>query len=95
MTKRIICYLKAIPFYLRTGEFIPHVFKDTYERAIVITDGRTFRVSENLEHTAKEHVFPNGCLIRSRCKYCGAEDLSWYRDYDEWMRYVAPRNEYS
>lgn len=83
MFRKIICWVRAIPLWLRCGEFVPHVYTQEYEKANIIATDHSFRVSEGLQHTADETVYQNACLIRSRCKYCGHEDLSWYHSWEE------------
>lgn len=78
--KRCLCIAKAVRDFFRHGVWIPHVYRDTYEKAIIIATDHNFRVSENYEHTADETVHKDAYLIRSRCIYCGKEDLSWARD---------------
>lgn len=77
--KRIFCYLKAIPFYIRSGVWCPHVYEeyDKYD-GIVITTDHGFRVSDNLMHGKNEQIHPQATIIKSKCVCCGKEDLSWY-----------------
>lgn len=72
--------------FLRCGEFSSHIFKDTFEPAIIIATDKNFRVSDTLRHSQEETVHPNACLIKSKCIYCGKEELSWHRNYIEWMK---------
>lgn len=83
MIKKLICYLKAIPFFLRTWEWVPHVYREEYEKATIISTDRSFRVSTGYEHSPGEKVYKNACLIRQRCKYCGHEKFGWYESWDE------------
>ena len=71
------CTIKAVPFLLSSGEWVPHVFSDTEEPAIIISTDTGFRVSRDLRHGPGETVHKNAVLIRSRCIYCGKEELSW------------------
>lgn len=88
MIRKIICWLKAIPFYLRTGLWVQHCYEDTYEKAIIVCTDTKFKASDNFFHTSGERIYPKACLIRSRCIYCGHKDVSWYKDYDEYMAIV-------
>ncbi len=77
--KRIFCYLKAIPFFLKSGVWCPHVYHDeSKETAIIISNDNGFRVSNNWLHGENERVHKNATLIRSKCIHCGKEELSWY-----------------
>ena len=77
--KKIICYIKALPFFIKKGIWCPHVYKEyARENAIIISTDNGFRVSNNLLHTNKETVHPKAILIKSKCKCCGNEDWAWY-----------------
>lgn len=81
------CYARAVLDLLLHWVWIPHVYEEVdYERCIIISTDRSFRVSRSLEHTVGETVHKDACLIRSRCIYCGKEDLSWIPDWTEAMR---------
>lgn len=75
--KRIKCCLKALKDLFKSGVWIPHVYRDSEEPAIIIATAHGFRVSDSYVHTAGEMVYPDAILIRSRCIYCGVEHLSW------------------
>lgn len=77
--KQIKCYLKAFKDLFKLGVWIPHVYRDTEEPAIIIATAYSFRVADSYAHTAGETVYPDAILIRSRCIYCGVEHLSWKR----------------
>ena len=77
MIGRIKCFLIAILDYIKYGSFTQHLFIDTEEPAIIIATDTSFRVSDNFQHEPGETVYPNATLIRSKCKYCGYESLSW------------------
>ena len=76
--KRLICWFKAIPLWLRSGYFVPHLYESAFEDAIIIATEKGFRVSDNYKHTADETVYPNAVLERCRCIYCGHETQGWY-----------------
>ncbi len=77
--KRLLCYLKAIPFFIKSGVWCPHVYKDEKrEHTIIIATQNGFRVSKSMNHRIGETVHPNATLIKSKCIYCGKEDLSWF-----------------
>lgn len=82
----IRCYAKAVLDLIVHGIWVPHVYNEgDYERCIIISTDRGFRVSKSYEHTAEETVHMDACLIRSKCIYCGKEDLSWMPDWTEAM----------
>lgn len=83
---RIRCYGKAIWDLLTRGIWIPHVFRDEYEKAIIIATDKSFRVSDNYQHTPEEKVYAPATLIRSKCIYCGKEELSWMQGRPENIR---------
>lgn len=77
--RRLICYLKAIPFFLRSGIWCPHQYIEvSREPKIVISTDYGFRVSEDYKHELYEKVHPKATLIRSKCLCCGKEDVSWF-----------------
>lgn len=77
--KRIFCYLKAIPFFIKSGVWCPHIYhEESKENAIIISTDNGFRVSNNWLHDDNEMVHKNATLIRSKCIHCGKEELSWY-----------------
>ena len=81
--KKLICWIKAIPLWLRTGEFVPHIYECCYEKAIIIATDNSFRVADNYQHTANETVYKDACLVRYKCIHCGHEDLAWYSNFEE------------
>lgn len=77
--KRIFCWIKAIPFFFKSGVWCPHLYKEeSRESVIIISSENSFRVSENYIHSHNETVHPKATLIKCRCAYCGKEELSWY-----------------
>lgn len=77
--KKLVCYLKAIPFFIKSGIWCPHVYKEVgMDKGIVIARQNNFRISNNLIHNNGETVYPHATIIRNKCIYCGHEDLSWY-----------------
>ncbi len=77
--KKILCYLKAIPFFILSGVWCPHVYaEESRETGVVITTKTGFRVSDSLLHNTNETVHPKATILRSKCICCGHEDVSWY-----------------
>jgi len=81
--KRLRCYIKAIPLWLRTGLFVPHLYEATTEDAIVIASVDSFRISDNYNHANDEVVFKDAVVERCKCVFCGHETLSWYVSREE------------
>lgn len=85
--RQMLCYLKAIPFYMRTGIWCPHIYEETNRyKAIVIADNKSFRVSDNLLHRDDETVHPNAMVIQCKCTCCGSKEVSWYEREPEIIR---------
>lgn len=77
--RRMLCCIKAVPFYIRTGIWCPHVYEEvSRHKGIVMATEDGFRVSENLLHSERERVHPDATIVLCRCVSCGKEDLSWY-----------------
>ena len=81
--KKLLCWIKAIPLWLRTGLFVPHLYEATTEDAIVIASVDGFRVSDNYEHANDEVVFKNAVVERCKCVFCGHETITWYANKEE------------
>lgn len=78
---RLKCFFHTLYSYIKYGEYIPHVFVgETKESAIVIAGDKNFRVSKTYDHVPGETVYPHAIVYRSRCKYCGKEEISWSRN---------------
>lgn len=78
--KSIICYIKAIPFWLRYGEWIPHVFKEDSREddVIIVSTNNSFRVAKDFSHRPNERIHPKATLITCKCKYCGIKEYEWF-----------------
>ncbi len=81
--KRLLCYIKAIPLWLRSGYFVPHLYESTFEDAIIIATENGFRVADNYEHSKEETVYKNAVLEKCKCIYCGHKTLAWYASKEE------------
>lgn len=84
--KKLICWIKAIPVYLRSGQWGPHLYACDYQKVIIIADEKNFRVSDNYEHKPGEQVYKNACLITGTCVRCGHKTTAWYHSWDERWR---------
>ncbi|MCM1045264.1 MAG: hypothetical protein NC417_07115 [Candidatus Gastranaerophilales bacterium] len=77
--KKVLCYIKAIPLYLRTGVWSPHMYEEiSREQGIIISTDHGFRISDILAHKDNEKVHPKAVIIKNKCVYCGHKDISWY-----------------
>lgn len=77
--KEFGCNIKAIPFYMRTGVWIPHLYEEIEtHKGIIIADETSFRESESLQHTENEKVYTDATITTMRCVYCGKELKDWY-----------------
>ena len=85
LVNKLRCILQGLEMWFRCGEYIPHIFECSYEKAIIISTDTGFRVSTNYIHSDKETVHKDACLIKGKCIYCGKENLGWYANYNEWM----------
>ena len=77
--KRCRCYIRAVIDYFKHGCFAivrNYMIIEEIPCIIIATD-KSFRVSDNYQHTKDETVYKNATLTRSKCIYCGAEELSW------------------
>ena len=81
--KRFKCWIKALPLWIRTGLFVPHLYEGTTEDAIIIAKPNSFRVADNYNHTVDETVYPNAVLERCKCVFCGHEILAWYETKED------------
>ena len=74
---RFLCYLKAIPFWVKMGFkkdfFIPHVFIDEEWIAPIFLNHKTnkVRIADSYAHEMDEEWIPNAIFIGRTCKYCG------------------------
>ena len=84
--KRIRCWLKAIPLWFRCGAWAPHLYKCTYEKAIIIATDKSFRVSENVWHDYGETVYEDACLMTCTCQRCGHTQYGWYESWAEYLK---------
>lgn len=77
--KEIGCYIKAIPFWIRSHIWCPHIYGETeYTPAIIIASKNSFRISKDYKHNENEKVYPKATLITSKCICCGKKEISWY-----------------
>ena len=78
--KEIVCYIKAIPFFIRTGNFVPHIFQEveSHDGIVVFTDN-SFRESQDCCHGYNEGVSIDSKITTYKCKNCGKIEKSWQR----------------
>ena len=79
--KEIVCVFKAIPFFFRTGNWIPHLWieMETYPAAeIWVSDRNGFRIRGNgYDHYPWEHLEKGVTLHGLECKHCGKRMMTW------------------
>ena len=84
--KYLICLIKALPLWFRTGYFIPHLYEGLTRDAIIIATSDSFRVAEDYTHTAEETVYPDAVLEECTCVFCGHKVWSWYASKGDMMQ---------
>lgn len=83
--KRIWCYIKAIPFWVRMrfnkDFFIPHVFVEEEWITPVFVNKKTnkIRIADTYAHEIDEEFIPNAIFIGCTCKYCGYKTARFKR----------------
>lgn len=80
----IRCFFSGLWSFITTGQWISHVYVQAVRPAIIISNARGFRVSDNYVHSAEETVHPNGGYIVGQCIYCGKVCKAWCHDFDEY-----------
>ena len=77
------CYWRAIPFFFKTGNWIPHLWieKQTYPASEIWVSEKNFRIRGNgYEHYPWEHLEKNVTLHGLECKHCGKKMMTWDKD---------------
>lgn len=90
MKKILYCYLQTILDLLETGVYNRHLFRDEFEPSIIVYDDKSFYPSNSYEHNANQQICKDGILIKSKCIYCGKEELSWCKK-DFYEKYLKER----
>lgn len=83
--RKLLCWLRAIPFYIRSGGmWCPHL-EEEIERhsAIVIAGEGYFRESKTLQHRSNEKVYQNATVMTTKCVRCGFERVGWFNGNEE------------
>lgn len=78
---RFRCFFSGLTSFLKTGQWISHVYMQAVIPRIIISNNKGFRVSSSYEHTADETVHPNGGLVYGKCIYCGKESKGFCHDF--------------
>ena len=86
MIRKLICWMKAIPLWLRCGEWVPHIYTCEYEKTIIVAGEGYFRSQKGYEHIPGERVYQDACLITYTCKCCGHRAYAWYPSWSERWR---------
>ena len=78
--KECICQIKAIPFFIKTGLWVPHEYEDTAVQIsdIVVTEDG-FRIARDYTHLPGEQIVKDATVTVSQCKCCGKIEMSWQR----------------
>ena len=89
--KRIICYIRAIPFWVRMKFnpdcFCPHFYGEDEEFATAVFLNRKtqkVRIADSFTHDIDEEYIPNAVFIGRTCKRCGYKTADVKR-LSEWI----------
>lgn len=77
--KKLLCDIKAIPFFMRTGVWVPHEYVEVkqYKTNIAATEDG-FRETDSLQHADYERLYVNATVTVLKCEHCGYEEKSWH-----------------
>lgn len=81
------CFFLGLQTFLKKGFWVSHLYMQAVVPAIIIEDGKSWRVSDNYTHKPGEHVHPNAGYIIGTCVRCGKEIHEWCKDFDEYTKY--------
>ena len=82
--RKLICWIRAVPFFLRSGIWCPHTYKELERHSGIVIAGDTyFRESKGLQHRAGEQVYQNATIITNRCIRCGQTDTGWFNGSED------------
>ena len=73
----IRCLLNGVISFLMCGEWIPHVYQDSYKKTNILASDDDFREGDPSERVRGELSYPGAYLITSKCKYCNKTTISW------------------
>ena len=77
--KKIICWIKAIPLWLRCNAWVPHLYIEDGRKASIVAAGDAyFRETTSLEHLPGEQIYQKATIVTDRCKVCGKKIKTWY-----------------
>ena len=77
--KRLVCFIKAVVHWIKTGIWKPHTYGETtFKYCIIASNGKKFRVCKDYNHKDNEKLYPRATLLKTKCTYCGKELTSWY-----------------
>ena len=81
MIKGLQCYIKAIPLFIKTKQFIPHIYKEKnrFIHNIVVTD-TDFSLTDTFCHDFGEYIVRDAIVINFECKCCGKTIQLWKRN---------------
>lgn len=77
--KEFLCKLRAIPFFLKTGEFIPHIYREVETKHCDIwLSCNSFRIATGtLNHQPNEMLVKNVNVHKMVCIRCGHAITNW------------------
>lgn len=83
MIKRIMCYIKAIPMWVRhwfnPDYYCPHLYRDIKEfrESIFVKPNGKFRIADTYTHTIDEKFVYMAYLTGCECVRCGHRMLEF------------------
>lgn len=84
MIKKLICYIRAVPLFLKCGAWSPHLFEEVERHECIVVSGENyFRESKDLRHLPGERVCRNATVITSKCIRCGVTEEAWFNGNEE------------
>ena len=76
--KEIICQIKAIPFFIKTGLWIPHEYEDfAVQISDIVVSENGFKIARDYSHLPGERIVKDASVTVSQCKCCGKIEMSW------------------
>ena len=89
--KELLCKIMAIPFFLKTGEFVPHIYREVETKKCNIwLSGNSFRIATGtLDHQPNEMLVKNVNVHKLVCIRCGHTITTW----DDGNIYEIPKED--
>lgn len=83
MIRKIICYAKAVPMFIRCGIWCPHIYEEVERHRGIVIANKYFRESNSFKHLNSEKVYQNATIVTYKCIHCGAVDKGWFNGSEE------------